>query len=226
MPDEKTDKKNAGDVVQQTGTETVVDGQQQTTQDAAGNQDEVTGLKAAAEAERKKRQDLEAQIKLQQDQMALIQANPVQQQVQAQQPLSDYDQAKTNLGIAGEDYIDESQRGAIYTEVNRITNIRTQRTQGVLANQRFMVTHSDYSEVVGRQVGNQMVPSAEITEILQRKPYLNAAAYASAEGAYNIVMQERQLKELEQKNTVNEEHLQQNQIDNKTAPVSGAAALR
>lgn len=218
----KTDEKQeTGAVAQTTGIDVAAGVQQDVTSDAAGNQDEVAGLKTAAEAERKKRQEAEAQTQLLREQMALQQANPVQQTTQ---PVSDYEQAKANIGLAGEEYIDETQRGAIFTEINRIINARSQQNAQATANQQFINTHPDYFDVVGKQVGNQMMPSAEITKILQEKPHLTAAAYASSQGAYQIVMDERKLQELMEKNIVNDEHLKQNDIDNKTSVVSGAAA--
>ena len=138
--------------------------------------------------------------------------------------LSDYDQAKTNLGLAGEEYIEEAQRGKIYAEINRITNARNQQSAQLSTNQSFISLHPDYNEVVGRYAGTQFIPSAEITELVQRKPYLAATAFASAEGAYQMVMDERKLKTLDQQTTVQEEHLNQQGIATKLAPVSGAAA--
>ena len=221
--EEKKGTETAGDADQQTGT-TAADTSvgDAVAGDAAQNQDEVAGLKAAAEAERKKRQDAEAQAQLLRDQLTV--ANATQQQAQIAAPLSDYDQAKTNLGLAGEEYIEEAQRGKIYAEINRITNARNQQSAQLSTNQSFISLHPDYNEVVGRYAGTQFIPSAEITELVQRKPYLAATALASAEGAYQIVMDERKLKTLDQQTTVQEEHLNQQGIATKLAPVSGAAA--
>lgn len=172
---------------------------------------------------------LEEQLKTQEqdhiNQMALLQANqqPVQQ---VQQPLSDYDQAKTNLGLAGEEYLDESQRSGVHTEMTKLMNTRNQQSVAALSNQQFEISHSDFGSVVGlRNPGTGVVqPTAEISKILTEKPYLTAAAYASSQGAYEIVMNERRLQELTQQNTVQEEHLKQQGIDTKLAPVSAAAA--
>jgi len=222
MAEETKDiKQETGDVAQTTGIDAAAGVQQDVTSDAAGNQDEVAGLKAAAAEERKKRQDIEAQLKLQQDQMLLMNANAPQTQIQ--QPKSEYEQAIIDLGYDPE-YLTEPERGNVFARMTQNMNVRNSQNAQAQANQQFINANPDYNEAVGRQVGNQFIPSAEITEILQRKPHLTAAAYASSEGAYRIVTDERALKELQQKTAVNDEHLSQNEIDNKTSVVSGAAA--
>lgn len=171
------------------------------------------------------RKAVEERAKLLQDQMALIQANqPVQQQ--PQEPLSDYDKAKAELGYAGEEYLDESQRSRVHAKMTELINTRNQQASAAYANQQFEITHPDFGSVVGLRnpVTNQIQPSAEILKILTEKPYLTAAAYASSQGAYEIVMQQREIEKLQQQNSVNQEHLNQQKVDTKLAPVSGAAA--
>ena len=169
----------------------------------------------------------EEQAELLRNQMAIMQANqqPVQPQTQTQ-PLSDYDQAKTDLGLAGEEYMDESQRSKVYARITEIMNARHQQTAAAFSNQQFESSHPDFGSVVGLRnpATGTIQPTAEITKILAEKPYLTAAAYASSQGAYEIVMQQRKIDELQQQNTVQEEHLKQQGIDTKLAPVSGAAA--
>ena len=164
----------------------------------------------------------EQQAQLMQDQVTLMQTSQVQT-TQVQQPKTAYEQSIAALGY-DPDYLTEVERGKVLAHM--VETMNTQNSQGaqVLANQQFINEHPDYNEAVGKQVGNQFLPSAEIAEILLRKPHLKAAAYASSQGAYQIVIDERKLKELEEKTAVNDEHLKQNDIDNQTAPVSGAAA--
>lgn len=160
-----------------------------------------------------------------QTQMALLQAN--QQPVQTQtQPLSDYEQAKTDLGIANVEYPTEAERSNVMTRMAELVNIRNQQTNAAFANQQFESSHPDFTSAVGLRnpVTGAIQPTAEIVKILAEKPYLTAAAYASSQGAYEIVMQERKIQELSQLNTVQQEHLKQQGIDTKLAPVSGAAA--
>lgn len=170
----------------------------------------------------------EEQAKLLQSQMALINANQQQQVVQSQpqQPLSVYEQAKADLGLTGEEFIDESQRGKIYARINEITQLQNQQTAAAIANQQFEASHPDFGNVVGLRnpLNGQIQPTAEISKILTEKPHLIPAAYASSQGAYEIVMQQRKLDELQKQNTAQEEHLKQQGIDTKLAPVSGAAA--
>lgn len=165
--------------------------------------------------------------KLLQSQINMVQANQPVQQVQTQtQPLSDYDQAKADLGLAGEEYIDEGQRSLIHARMTEIINVKSQQNNAVFSNQQFEINHPDFSSVVGLRnpLNGQITPSAEISKILMEKPYLTAAAYASSQGAYEIVLAERQLNKLQQQNTVNQEHLKQQGIEDKLAPVSGSAA--
>lgn len=162
-----------------------------------------------------------------QTQMAIMQANqqPVQQ-TQVKEPLSDYDQAKADLGLAGEEYMDENQRSKVQARITEIMNARNQQRNAALANQQFENSHPDFGSVVGlhNPITGAIQATAEILKILTEKPYLTAAAYASSQGAYEIVMQQRRIDELQQQNTVQEEHLKQQGIDTKLAPVSGAAA--
>lgn len=221
--EEKKGTEATGDADQETGT-TAADTSagEAAAGDAAQTQDEKkeAGFKAAYEAEKLKRQELEQAEQGLRDQLTLANAN----RQEAVQPLGVYDQAKTNLGLADADFIEETERGKIYTEVNRLMSVQAQQDAQSNANNAFISTHPDYNDVVGRYAGTQFVPSVEITELIKSKPYLSATAYASAEGAYRVVMDERQLKELGQKTTVQEEHLNQEGIGKKLAPVSGAAA--
>lgn len=180
-------------------------------------------LKKAIDEKNAAEQRIREQEELYRSQMAMAQAN---QPVQPQQPLSDYDQAKADLGLAGEEFLDEGQRSKVFARMTEIMNIRNQQATITLANQQFEATHPDFSSVVGLRnpVTGQIQPSAEILKILTEKPYLTAAAGASSQGAYEIVMQQRQIDKLRQENAVNQEHLQQQNIDNTLAPVSGAAA--
>ncbi len=170
----------------------------------------------------------EERAQLAESQIALINANQQQQVVQSQpqQPLSDYDQAKADLGLTGVEFIEEAERGKIYVRINEITQARNRQTSAAMANQQFEGTHTDFTSVVGLRnpLTGVVQPSAEILEILKEKPYLTAAAYASSQGAYEIVMNEREVTKLKEQTTIQEEHLKGQGIETKLAPVSGAAA--
>ncbi len=161
---------------------------------------------------------------VQQTQTLVDQLATAQQPAQSAQPVSAYDQAKIDLGWANEEYPTEAQRSQINSRMFEIQNIAANQRAQAIATQQFVLSHSDCSEVVGRGVGTRnFQPSSELTEILNKKPTLTASAQ-TLEGAYEIVMAQRELDKLQKQNIVNDEHLQQNAIDTKLAPVSGAAA--
>ncbi len=184
-----------------------------------------TKLKEAVDAKNTAEELLQKQAQDHQSQMAILQANqqPVQQ---SQQPLSDYDQAKADLGLTDTEYIDEVQRSSIHTRMIEITNARNHQSAAVFANQQFEGSHPDFGNVVGLRnlVNGRVQPTAEILEILAKKPYLTAAAYASSQGAYEIVMEERKLVELEKNATVNQEQRNRQGLDNASLPLGGSAA--
>ena len=168
----------------------------------------------------------EEQAQILQGQIAVITANQPNQPVQPQQPTSAYEQARLELGLADEEFITEGDRSKIFGRATEIQNALYQQQIQLQTNQQFENSHPDFGSVVGLRnpVNGQIQPTAEILKILTEKPYLTAAAYASSQGAYEIVMGEREFAKLQQQNTVQEEHLKQQGIDTKLAPVSGAAA--
>lgn len=160
------------------------------------------------------------QTKAMQDQIMIMAANQQsnQQVNQSAQPKDVYEE----LGLGPEDYptVDQQRQIDIYRQQQQV-----KQTQG-LTNQQFESSHPDFSAVVGLRnpITGKIQPTAEILKILTEKSYLTAAAYSSSQGAYEIVMQQRELDKLQQQNIVQEEHLKQQGIDTKLAPVSGAAA--
>ena len=162
------------------------------------------------------------------DQLAVAMANTVQQvQPQVQQPLSTYEQAMADCGATAEELpYDGAMQVKVQNRKEQLEQIKQNSTQQFLANQQFTNTHPDYGEVVGRTnpATGQIIPSAEITEILQRKPHLTATAYASAQGAYNIVMDERKLTKFEKDQAALEEHQARTNVDTETQPLGASAA--
>lgn len=183
-------------------------------------------MKKAIDAKKAAEELLAKQTQEHQTQMAILQANQQPVTQTQTQPLSDYDQAKADLGLANEEYVDESQRSKIHSRMTEIMNARSQQTNAALSNQQFELSHPDFGSVVGLRnpINGAIQPTAEIQKILTEKPYLTVTAFASSQGAYEIVMNERKLNELTQQNTVQEEHLKQQGIETKLAPISGAAA--
>jgi len=110
---------------------------------AEGNQ-EAEGLKAAAVAEREKRQAVEAENQTLRDQMSLINAQPAQPQTQKQTSLSEA--VAKQLGI--------DMDLATPQEICQINEGVLQIMSGQQSEQSFINTHSDYAEVVGVQGPN------------------------------------------------------------------------
>ena len=158
-----------------------------------------------------------------QSQMSLLISNQLPEQ--PAQPKTTMEQAMADVGVAADDMYGESMV-KVMNRKYELDTIQSQRSAAGFMNQQFEATHPDFGTVVGirHPATKQIIPSAEIQKILTEKPHLAAAAYSSSQAAYQIVMDERSLKELQQQNVVQAEHLKQHKIDTKTSVVSGAAA--
>lgn len=163
-----------------------------------------------------------------QRQLELIQANIPQQQPQQQvqaQTKTVAEQALSDLGLTADDLYGEN----LIRFQNRKDELERayRQYQAVhLANQQFISSHTDFSQVVGSvnpSTGQIMAWSQEAMSLMQKKPYL-AAAFQTAQGAYQAIMDERKLAELERKATVNQEHLNRQELDNASLPLGGSAA--
>jgi len=169
-----------------TGIEVVAaDVQQGAAPDAGETQevesDEVHGLKAAAAAERQKRQALEAQVS------ALTQAQ-VQQQVQQpaqrspQEDASMYAQAAQHLGLGyGEDVYHTS------VEQAQIHALVRQHDMKQAQDQQFIAATPDYADVIGQknQFG-QMVYAQPLINFLSRNPNLQQQVANNPQLAYQL----------------------------------------
>lgn len=175
--------------------------------------------KAAEEAQ----QLAEQQAQQARDQVALMQAN--QAQTQVEKPVSTYEQALRDCGVAGEDYLTEEQRIKVNSRQEQLNTARTQQNQQVFANQQFAQSHSDFGTVVGQvnPVTGQFMYSAELQTILTKKPYLQGSCY-TAQDAYKIVMEQRELEKLSKESAAMQEHQQRQEIDANLSPMSSAAA--
>ena len=177
-------------------------------------------LKEATDA----RKVAEEQSQSLQNQMAILQAN---QQPQVQRPVqqvgSTYEQAMIDLGLTSEDLYGDN----IVRVQNRKAELDTalQQHQATSnANNQFIASHSDFIKVVGSvnpATGQIMSLSPEAATLLQKKPYLTNA---SAQVAYEEVMQARKFAELESKSAVNQEQLNRQELDNISQPLGGSAA--
>lgn len=169
MAEEQKGTEQAGDADQQnTGNNDAAAGVQQgDTQDAAGNQDEVIGLKAAAVAEREKRQAAEAETQNLRDQIAITTAN-AQQATQPAKQIGLYQAVAKQLGVDPEFATPEEQ--------GQIFNGMLQVTSGQQSEQSFMNSHPDYANVVGVYgPGGQFQYAAPLLRALKVNPALTNA---------------------------------------------------
>jgi hypothetical protein len=231
--EENAANQNSEDGVQDTATQTAEDSAQQQADDASAtanqnNQDgadkEQEGLKAAAVAEKKKRQEAEAQLQAAQNQNALLQQQMVARQ-QPNQPESTYAQALREAGLQDEPFITEDQRISVYERKEQLDMQRFQQQQQYAQNAQFVATHPDYAEVAGvdNPVTGQFIPSTELQTILTKKPWLFQAANASAQARYEIVINERALAAYEKTKTVMNEREVRQKADATTSPMSPSA---
>lgn len=159
---------------------------------------------------------------IQQTQILVDQMAAPQQTAQPTQPVSAYDQAKIDLGLAGEEYISEADKGKIFARMTEIQNAGFRQQAQTLSNQQFIQSHPDCSEVVGTGIGTRgFRASAELTKIFNEKPHLVPSAQ-TPEGAYQVVMDERKLTELQSASASNQEH--QERVNAATLPMGGSAA--
>lgn len=165
----------------------------------------------------------EEQAQQARDQLALVQAN--QAPVQVQQPVSTYEQALNDCGLKGQEYLSQEEQIKVNARMEQLGTMRTQQQQQSIIDQQFAQSHPDFGKAVGQlnSVTGQFMASAELQKILMEKPYLQASC-STARGAYEIVMQERKLAELSQKNTSLEQHQTQQNVDANLAPMSSVAA--
>lgn len=212
-----TANQTAGDSAQQQADDASVTANQ-TDQDGADKEQE--GLKAGIVAEKKKRQEVEAQLQAAQAQnMAYLQA---QQSQQTQAPETTYQQALRESGLEGDQWATQEQQAQIFARKDQLDAQKFQQQQADAQNAQFVATHTDYGDVVGQSIGGQFVPSQELRELLAKKPYLYNVANASGQAAYDLVMQERKLAEFAETKVVTTERDNRQKADAQTAPMSSS----
>lgn len=162
-----------------------VDGQQTATPDAGETQevvetDEVHGLKAAAAAERQKRQAAEAQVAaLTQQQTQAAQAPQQAQQTATQTDL--YQRVLQHHGLQDEPYLTTEQTGQVMRTMDTVR-------QAEAAQQQFRSSTPDFADVVG-YVTPQGAPvmSPHLQAFLSKNPHLQQAALSNEQVAYQLV---------------------------------------
>lgn len=171
--------------------------------------------------ERMKEAERDAQLA--RDQMALLQANQTQTQPVQQPAVSTYQQAVRECGLEGEDYMTQEQQAQVFARKEQLDVFKLQQQQAYFADQQFMQNHADFGTVAGQinPYTGQFMATPELNEILMKKPYLRASC-GTAQGAYEVVMEQRRMMELTKKTEVQEQHQQQQDVDTKLAPMSAA----
>ncbi len=217
------------DGAQETANQTAEDSAQQTaTESQDGADKESEGLKAAAVAEKKKRQEAEAQLQAAQQTVQTVQQQNMllQQSQQPQQPKTTYEQAVMEAGLQDESYLNQEQQAQIFARKDQLDNQKFQQQQAMAQNNQFAITHDDYAEAVGTTdpMTGAFIPSQELNELLTKKPYLRQVANSSAQAAYELVVQERTLNEYSQQQTVANEQNVRQKVDAQTQPMSPAAS--
>ena len=230
--EENAANQNLEDGAQDTATQTAEDSAQQQVDDASASVDkgqddagrEQEGLKAGIVAEREKRQAVEAQLQVAQAQNIAYQQQ-AQQQVTAAQvkpPETTYQQALREASLEGETYITQEQQAQVFARKDQLDAQINQDRQVANQNAQFAATHEDYSEVVGQGINGVFVPSQELNALLAKKPYLRNVANSSAQAAYDLVMQERQLVEYTKSQVVDTERDNRQKADAQTGPMSAS----
>jgi len=226
MPEEdQTANQQLEDGAQDAATQTAEDSAQQTANqtDQDGADRESEGLKQAAVAEKKKRQELENRLLAIQSENAVLRQQAMQSVRQtAQLPENSYQQALRELGLQDESYLTVEQQAQVF---NRKDQLDLHRNRQMLQSQndmQFIMSHPDYNSVVGpvNPMTGQRVPSEELSRILMEKPYLSASVYGSAQAAYDVVMQERQLAELKKLQSSAQEQENRRNAEARMSPMS------
>ncbi len=182
-----------------------------------------TDAKNEAEEARKAAEEQAAysqrQLELMQQQQ-LVNANP------PQRPLSSMEQALADCGVTTDDLYDGANLVKVQNRKDEIDHARLQQQQANFTNQQFIIQHPDINQVVGSvnpTTGQIMSVSPELIALLSKKPHL-AGACVTAEIAYDLVMQERELNKFTKTQASTEEHKNRQEIDNVSQPLGGSAA--
>ena len=222
------DLKSAGAVNQQDLNQSVTGKPDEMMADGSKKSEKTVKYEEFEKANQKAKDSEEARLLAEQNLAQAVQLNQqmaAQQPQQTAQPGSTYELAMQQLNLTADDLYGEN-----IVRVNaRKAELDTamQQQQSVFsANQQFIQSHPDFTQVVGSvdpTTGRIMAWSQEAMSLKQKKPYL-AASFNSAQGAYEAVISERRLAELEKNDAANKEHQNRQGIDIETSPQGGSAA--
>jgi len=151
-----------------------------------------------------------------------------QQFHQAQQPaarLTNEEQALQDLNLSADDLYGSNI--VEYTKrLNQINYAQYQQSQEVAATQQFIASHPDVGQAVGSinpATGQLVNVSPELAAILTKKPYLIGACNTLS-NAYQVVLDERRLANVDTQTTEQKAANIQRKVDVATAPLGGSAA--
>lgn len=215
---------NSGQVADDQG---VTESTTQNAEETAQNQEQAVPYDRFKEVNEQKKLAEEQVMQAQRDNDILRgQMQGMTQQAQPVQPKSTYEQAMADCGVTVDDLYDGNNMVKVQNRKSELDAQNMQLQQNVMADRQFMMSHPDYNEVVGSvnpTTGQLMTASRELQDLLSKKPYL-AGACTSAQGAYEIVIRERQIAKLQETQQASQEHLNRQNVDNATQPMGASAA--
>lgn len=209
----------AGDAdLQQTGVEDLAVAGQETT----GTPDAGDGLKAAAAAERKKRQEAEAQLAAMREEQELIKEQLNILRANNQQPAQD---ALAQNGLRDDDFI---QAGSL----RKLLEQHSQQVLSAVTMNQFATTHPDYAELVGSfDASGRFRPAETLKQAMKNNPGLRGLDIALSQNpaavapfAYEAARLAKELTEIRNKSEATDVHLKQRELADKTGVLSGSAA--
>lgn len=160
-----------------------------------------------------------------QRQLELMQRNQQVNTVQQPAAKTTYEQAMADVGVDADDLMLGENQVKVNNRKAELDTQMYQQAQSNMIDQQFKLQHSDYEKVVGgvNLATGQFIATPELLTMLQAKPYL-AGACTTAQGAYNTVMEQRQLAEFKKSADINKEHLARTNANIATQPLGGSAA--
>lgn len=219
------DLNSAGSVDQQDLQDQSVTDQNQDVLKDGTTKDKTVKYSELEKATKRAKEAEEARM-LAERQLELMQAHQQGQQTGAPQtaPKTSMEQAMQEYNVTSDDLFGDVMV-KVLARKDEIDNAVRQQQNAALSNLQFISTHPDVGIVgsVNPSTGQMMTASPELMSICTKKPHL-ARACATVQGAYNIVMQERRLVELEKNDAANKQHLTRQGIDTATQPLGGSAA--
>lgn len=222
------DLKEAGAVNQQDLNQSVTDEQDERLADGSKKSEKTVKYEEFEKANAAKKEAEEALLlseqKLAQSVQLQMQAAQQQQAQQTVQPGSTFEVAMKEYGFAPDDLYIGENLVKVQNRKSELDAMAQQQQTVFTANQQFIASHPDFTQVVGSvnpATGRIMAWSQEALLLQQKMPYL--ANLQSAKDVYETVINARKLAELEKTSAANKEHLARQEAGNLTEPLGGSA---